>query len=168
MVRNAYTVNKPDSILSLSQLMRRKHPEPLTITLARLGFIDLPEEAPTLEQVFPGIAREGRDNITPELLSETGVVDFTSAHLEKAIPRLCDYDFENMRFFPGRLVKQANGGFCGGCEECQLPVMSHHSELAGYVPESCLYHRHDPLPTVNSGYSVLVQVQTPKKIKLSD
>jgi len=158
----AFNKKKSDSILSLSQLMGLKHPEPLAITLGRCGLIDLPEEAPTLEQVFPGIAREGRDNVTPELLSETGLGDFTSVHLEEAVLNKCNYDFENMRFFPGRLVKQPNGGFCGGCEECQPPVMSCLSELPGYLPESWVYHRHEPTRTVNSGYSPLVQVpQTP-------
>jgi len=156
--------NDPDSLLSVSQLMRLKHPEPLTITLGRLRLIDLPEEAPTLEQVFPGIAREGRDNVTPKLLSETGFGDFTSVHLEEAVPRKCNYDFENMRFFPGRIVKQANGGFCGGCQECQPPVKSVFLELPGYLPESCVYHRKEPTPTINSKYSPLVQVpQTPDR-----
>jgi len=162
MPRNAFNSRNPDSILSVSQLMRLKHPEPLTITLRRFGLIDLPEEAPTLEEVFPGIAKEGRDNITPELLSETGFGEFNSVHLAEATSRKCDYDFENMRFYPGRRVKQANGGFCGGCLECLPAVMRCNSELPGYLSESCVYHQPEPAPTVNSGYSPLVQVpQTP-------
>jgi len=165
--------------------MGTKHPEPLTITLARYGLIDLPEEAPTLEQVFPGIAKEGRDNITPELISETGLGEFNSVHLAEAIPRKCGYDFENMRFFPGRLVEQANGGFCcslvgggrgsranvpgesvGGSLECQSAVMRRNSELTGYLSESYVYHQHEHAPMVNSGYSPLVQVpQTPVRIR---
>jgi len=162
MPRNAFFLKNPDCILSLSQLMRLKHPEPLTITLGRLGLIDLPEEAPTLEQVFPGIAKEGRDNITPELLSETGLEEFNSVHLAEASLRKCDYDFENMRFFPGGLVKPANSDFCRGCQECQPAVMRCNLELPGYLSESYVYHQYEPEPTVNSGYSPLVQVpQTP-------
>jgi len=162
MPRNAFYSKHPDYILSVSQLMRLKHPEPLTITLGRFGLIDLPEEAPSLEQVFPGIAKEGRENITPELLSETGLGEFNSVHLAETIPRKCDYDFENMRFFPGRFVKQANGGFCGGCQECLPAVMRCNSELPEYLSESCVYHEHEPQATINSGYSPLVQVpQTP-------
>jgi len=155
---HVFNLRNPDSILSLSNIIGLKYPEPLTLTLGRFGLIDLPEEAPTLEQVFPGIAKEGRDKITPELLSQTGVGDFTSVHLAEAISRKSDYDFENMRFFPRRLVKQANGGFCGGCDECQYAVMRGDSELLGYLSEVFMYNPHESTPKVNSGYSPLIQV----------
>jgi len=85
--RNAYQSPRGEPVLSLSQLLNLKQPEPLTVTLARRGLIDLPEEAPTLEQVFPAVGREGRDKVTPELLAETGPKDLTSHYLEKAKPK---------------------------------------------------------------------------------
>jgi len=68
-----------------------KHPEPLTITLGRFELIDLSGDTPILEQVFPGITKERRDTVSPKLLSETGIGDFTSAHLKKANPKKVDY-----------------------------------------------------------------------------
>jgi len=56
-VRFVYQSPQGKPILSLSQLLQLKHQEPLIITLARVGVADLPEEVPTLEQVFPGIAQ---------------------------------------------------------------------------------------------------------------
>jgi len=173
MPRNAFSLQHEVPILSLSQLLQLKHPEPLPIIMARLGLSDLQEEAPTLEQVFPVIAKEGRDNITPELLSETGLGDFTSPHLAKSTPRKGDYDFENMRFFPLSPVKEANCGFCGWCLGGHSPktnplISKSDSELPGYLPQSCEHHRYNRKPMIYSGYSPLVQVpQTPFQKKRS-
>jgi len=190
---NAYHLQHRDPVLSLSQLLQLKHPEPLIVTMARFGLIDLPEEAPTLEQVFPGIAKEGRDRVTPKLLAETGLGDLTSAHLAEAVPRqVSSYEFENLRLLPGSPVNQENYGIDHRCQKAQrilvpvyrsawpqtfvtfpcstsidhseLSYVKHKHELPGYSPQCSFNHRHKPMHIVLPEYSPLFQLtQTPKR-----
>merc|ERR1719419_135100 len=101
---------------------------------------DLPEEAPTLEQVFPGIAKVGRDKITPELLSESGVADFTSSYLSATVHRKVDYDFENMRFIRERPAKLAKGD--ASINQCDASFVDYNSKLPVYLPQLHLGDRY--------------------------
>jgi len=182
---NAYHLQHRDPVLSLSQLLQLKHPEPLIVTLARFGLKDLPEEVPTLEQVFPGIAQEGRDRVTPKLLAETGLGDLTSAHLAEADQRkVGGYEFENLRLLPGSPVNQDYYGVDHRCQKCQhclvpafvwpqtfvafpYPTSVNHSELSHvkhkhkvprYLPQCSVHHRHEHMPMVLPRYSPLFQL----------